>query len=679
MPPVRPAGNRRRALTLATGLSIAGVLAALDASVGSSLVLVGLVVFAPLVSALYGDPRDVAVVGAVATALVALSGLWNDNFSEGVYVQRLIVCLAVAIIAVLAARNRTRTVRDRERFAVLAAIAEIADGTRDLDATVASLNELLVPAVADICIVDAVGAGEIQRLAVRAAGPRGDEIAATFASRAPLQPEDPRIPQQPFLAERVEDDLLRRLADGDDELARLRGAQIGSAVVVALRARGRRLGALTLLVTAHSGRRYGDEDLEFAKVLAGRAALALDNAGLFSELETIEAKLSAVLSTLAEAVTVQRTGGTLIYANEAAARMLGYASAQELLGAPVDQIVNAYDSTKEDGSTLRLEDLPGRKLLGGERSPKPLVVRAVSKLTGDVDWRVTKASGVYGADGELQLVVNVIEDITEVKRAELGQRMLARAGELLSSSLDYERTLQQVAELAVPELADWCAVSIPDAHGFVRAVAVAHVDPEKVALARRIGERYPSRVEAPTGVAQVLRDGRSQVANDIPEEMLAVVAQDEQHLALLLEVGMRAGLTVPMAAGGKIVGALTLISAESRRRFSDADVTLAEELARRAGTAIENARLYTERSDIARTLQTSLLPRSLPQMPGWAAATLYRPAGDENWVGGDFYDAIAIDGGWLAIVGDVVGRGAPAAALTGLARHTLRTAATLLD
>jgi serine phosphatase RsbU (regulator of sigma subunit) len=213
----------------------------------------------------------------------------------------------------------------------------------------------------------------------------------------------------------------------------------------------------------------------------------------------------------------------------------------------------------------------------------------------------------------------------------------------------------------------------------VRAVAVAHIDPEKVAFARRIGERYPSRLDAPTGVAQLLRDGQAQLVNDIPPEMLAVVAQDEHHLELLSAVGLHAGLSVPMTAGGKIIGALSLISAESGRRFSETDVVLAQELARRAGTAVENARLYTERSNIARTLQTSLLPRSLPHMPGWRAATLYRPAGDENWVGGDFYDAIAVSGGWLAIVGDVVGRGAPAAALTGLARHTLRTAATLLD
>ncbi len=674
-----PAGNRRRALTLLTGLAIVVVLAAVDIVVGSSLVLVGLVVFAPLICGLFGDPRDVAIVGSAATLLVALSGFWNDNFFEGVYFQRLLVCAGVTVIAVLAARNRQRTDRDRERFAVLSAAAEIADGTRSLQDTVDALDDLVVPRVADICIVDAVSGGEMRRLAVRAAGP-GDEAAqAVLGARAPLEQDDPRLPAQPFLATHVDEALLRRLAADAGELASLRSLQIVSALVVPLRARGRRLGALILLTTTHSGRRYGEEDLEFAKVFAGRAALALDNAGLFSELETIEAQLTVVLSTLAEAVTVQHTEGALIYANEAAARMLGYATAQELLATPVEEVVSGFDTTKEDGTPLRLEDLPGRQLLAGTHTPKPLVVRAVDKRTGEVNWRVTKASGVYDADGAIKLVVNVIEDLTEVKRAELTQRMLARAGELLSSSLDYERTLQQVAELAVPELADWCTVSLPDAHGFLRAVAVAHADADKVAFARTIGERYPTPIDAPTGSAQVLRDGVAQVTNDVTDEMLAAAAQDEEHLELLRSVGLRGGIVVPMAAGGAIVGALTLISAESGRRFNDADVALAEELARRAGTAVQNARLYTERSNIARTLQTSLLPGRLPRMPGWAAATLYRPAGDENWVGGDFYDAIEVDGGWLAIVGDVAGRGAPAAALTGLARHTLRTAAKLLD
>ena len=658
------------------GLSLAAILALVDIWAQPPTAVVGFALVAPLVTALLAAPREVAIVGSFAVVLVALSALWRDNFGELVYVYRICLVAAAGALAALLARSRAQVGRDRARFAVLSSVAEIADGTRSLEETVAGLHDIVVPDVADICIVDAVSAGELQRLAVRAAS---DEMhAAALAARPPATVDGIGDPEQPRLLT-IDDAVLRQIALDEEDLTTLRGLRATSAMIVPLRARGRRLGSLTLIVTSRSGRRFGAEDLEFAKVLAGRAALALDNAGLFSELETIEAQLTAALSTLAEAVTVQHTGGALIYANEAAARMLGFASAQELLATPIEQLIGTFDTTTEDGSPLRLEDLPGRQVLAGVREPKPLVTRALDRRTGEIGWRVTKASGVYGSNGELKLVVNVIEDITEVKRAELTQRMLARAGELLSSSLDYERTLQQVAELAVPQLADWCVVSMPDGHGYIRGVAVAHADPDKVTFARRIGERYPSRVDAPSGSSQVLRDGVSQLVNEVSDEMLAAAAQDDEHLELLRSVGMHAGLIVPMSTGAKIVGVLTLINAESGRRFKAADVTLAEELARRAGTAVDNARLYTERSNIARTLQTSLLPGHLPQMPGWSAATLYRPAGEQNWVGGDFYDAFAVRGGWLAIVGDVAGRGAAAAALTGLARHTLRTAATLLE
>jgi PAS domain S-box-containing protein len=667
-----------RKLALASGLGVAATLTIIDAWAQPSQAVIGLVLVAPLLAALFGTPRDVAIVGSIALALVALSPLWRDSLGATIYFYRVGIVLAVGMLAALAARLRTQIVRDRERFALLSSVADIADGTRSLEDTVARLNDLVVPDFADICIVDAMSQGELQRLAVRAGGRSGDEAAAMLAARPPGTLEALEGSAGPRLLVSIDETVLRAIATGPRDLERLRALRPQSAVIVPLRARGRQLGSLTLIATAESGRRYGDDDLEFTRVLAGRAALALDNAGLFSELETIEAQLTAALSTLAEAVTVQHTEGALIYANEAAARMLGYASPQELLATPVQEIVERFATTMEDGSPLRMDRLPGRMVLAGQE-PAPMVTRAINKATGEEHWRVTKASGVYDREGNVKLVVNVIEDITEVKRAELTQRMLARAGELLASSLDYERTLQQVAELAVPQLADWCAVSLPDGHGFIRSVAVAHDDPDKIAFARRIGERYPARADAPGGSAQIMRDGRSQIVNEISDEMLAAAAQDDEHRELLASVGMRAALAVPMSAAGKTVGVLSLISAESGRRFSVANVTLAEELARRAGTAVENARLYTERSHIARTLQTELLPGRLPEMPGWQVATLYRPAGDENWVGGDFYDAIEVGGGWLAVVGDVAGRGAEAAALTGLARHTLRTAARLLE
>lgn len=661
------------------GLSLAALLAIVDIGAQPSTAVIGFVVVAPLLTALVGGAREVAVVGGLAVALVVLSALWRDNAGDAIYFYRILIVAAASFLAALLARSRSQIGRDRERFAVLAAVAEIADGTLSLQETVEGLNDIVVPDVADVCIVDAVSAGELHRLAVRASGRDARATAETLEARPPATLDALGDPEQPRLLDDVDDAILRAVATDDEDLVRLREVGATSALIVPLRARGRRLGSLTLLTRRASGRRFAADDLEFARVLAGRAALALDNAGLYSELETTEAQLTAALSTLAEAVTVQHTGGGLIYANEAAARMLGFDSAKELLTTPVEQIVAAYDTTKEDGTPLRVDELPGRLVISGVREPKPLVVRAVNRATGAVEWRVTKASGVYDSAGDLKLVVNVIEDITEVKRAELTQSMLARAGELLSSSLDYERTLQQVAELAVPALADWCVVSLPDAHGVIRGLAVAHADPEKVAFARRIGERYPTRVDAASGSAQVLRDGKSILVNEISEEMLVATAQDDEHLELLRSVGIRAGLTVAMSTGADVVGVLTLISSESGRRFEEADVLLAEEIARRAGIAVENARLYTERSNIARTLQTSLLPDKLPHMPGWAAAELYRPAGAENWVGGDFYDAFAVSGGWLAIVGDVAGRGAAAAALTGLARYTLRTAATLLE
>ena len=137
-------------------------------------------------------------------------------------------------------------------------------------------------------------------------------------------------------------------------------------------------------------------------------------------------------------------------------------------------------------------------------------------------------------------------------------------------------------------------------------------------------------------------------------------------------------MVVPMVSAGHMIGVLSFVSAESGRAFTQADLELAEELGRRAGTAVENARLYAERSHIAATLQRGLLPDELPVIEGLRLASLYRPAGEENLVGGDFYDAFPTPSGWMLLVGDVTGRGAEAAALTGQARHTLRTAGALL-
>jgi serine phosphatase RsbU (regulator of sigma subunit) len=210
-------------------------------------------------------------------------------------------------------------------------------------------------------------------------------------------------------------------------------------------------------------------------------------------------------------------------------------------------------------------------------------------------------------------------------------------------------------------------------------VAVAHVDPAKVELAQDFGRRYPTRLTGPGGGAEVMRTGNALLVPEITEEMLAQPNVTEEQRNLVRALEMHSIIIVPLAIGDRPpFGTLSLVMAESGRKFNQDDVLLAEELGRRAATAVENARLYTERSRIAHALQQSLLPPELPDLPGFRLDSLYRAAGDQNDVGGDFYDAFEVPGGWMVVVGDVEGRGAEAAALTSLSRYTLRTAGKLL-
>jgi PAS domain S-box-containing protein len=416
-------------------------------------------------------------------------------------------------------------------------------------------------------------------------------------------------------------------------------------------------------------------------VLAGSAVavVAAHRRLRAAQAEAVGAQLTTALSNLAEAVIVLDEDRKMVYANDAAAETLGYPSAEALLATPPQELVDEAEYFNEDGTPMAPDDFPTSRALRGE-DPGPVLIRAVIRKTGEERWRLTKSRGVRDARGRPRLVVSVVEDVTEQRRSEVAQRLLARTGEVLASSIDYEQTLKEVAGLAVPELADWCGVSMPDRQGIIRQVAVVHSDPSKVEFAREYAKRYPSHVSDETGSAQILRDGQSQLIPEIPDELLEQAVPDPEQREQIRALGMRSAVSVPMvAASGPPTGVISWVTSESGRVYTEADLELLEEVGRRAGIAVENARLYEERSNIARTLQRALLPPALPVIPGFSLATLYRPAGRENWVGGDFYDAYAVNGGWMVVVGDVAGRGAPAAALTAFARHVLRTAAQLHD
>ena len=382
-----------------------------------------------------------------------------------------------------------------------------------------------------------------------------------------------------------------------------------------------------------------------------------------------------VLEILDEAVTIRDRDGRIAYANRTALASMGFASLDELHSRSSRSIMEDYIVEDESGTPLTLEDVPSMRMMHGE-SVEPLVMRTTHRGTGDVRWRQLKAAPVMDDKGEVIAAVTVIEDVTAVKTAETRMRLLAESGRILASSLDYQQTLRNVANLAVPVLADWCAVDLVDASLRREHVVAAHRDPAKVALAVRLRALGPDDFDPEEATGRVLRTGVSDLYTDITEEQLSSGAQSEEHLRLLRALEIRSVLIVPMRVPTRTIGVMTLVTAESQRRLNDDDVELAEQLGRRAAVAVENARLHTTLSRVADTLQRSLLPDELPEVPGWEIASLYRPAGGEERVdvGGDFYEVFLSDAGWFAIIGDVTGKGVSAATLTGLLRHGARFA-----
>jgi serine phosphatase RsbU (regulator of sigma subunit)/PAS domain-containing protein len=370
-------------------------------------------------------------------------------------------------------------------------------------------------------------------------------------------------------------------------------------------------GLRTLLVSGSTIASDGRE----VTVVTFEDVTALEGARRRSSLLADE--LRVMLDNVADAITVQAPDHKLIYANEAAARHYGIPGGKRLDQFDAASYLRRFEATDELGRPLDLARLPGRLALAG-LNPESVTVRSRDLVTGEIKWARIKATAVHDPDGGVRLAINVIEDITELKRSEEAQRFLAEASRRLSgSSLDYERTLEAVTELAVPFLADVVVVDLVDSDG---------ASPE---------------------AEEVMRTGAAWLE---PSRMI-----------------------VPMTAG-RVIGTVTLAVAD--REYDTADVLVAEDFGLRAGAAIENARLYRAASQIARTLQTSLLPPHLPDVPGAELAAAFHPAGQGLEVGGDFYDVFTTgEGQWYLVIGDVSGKGAEAAAVTALARYTLRGAA----
>ncbi len=217
---------------------------------------------------------------------------------------------------------------------------------------------------------------------------------------------------------------------------------------------------------------------------------------------------------------------------------------------------------------------------------------------GRYRWFLSRATPIRDETNRIVRWFGTNTDVTE-------QRFLDEATKVLHSSLNYADTLEQLARLAVPDIADWCVVDLVEPAG-IRRVATAHWDPEKVRMADELASKYPPNWNATAGVPNVIRTGEPELVTDIPDEMLVAGAQDEAHLAAARALGLRSYIITPLLARGRTLGAITLVTAESGRRYQPSDVEIARELGRRAGMAVDNARLYEESQQARRTREEVL-------------------------------------------------------------------------
>jgi PAS domain S-box-containing protein len=306
-----------------------------------------------------------------------------------------------------------------------------------------------------------------------------------------------------------------------------------------------------------------------------------------SQAEQAQSLLVTTLRSIGDGVLVTNRDARVTFLNDVASQLTGWDEG-DAINQPIQtvfQIVNEETRHTVESPVARV--LKKGAVVG---LANHTLLLAKNGLEIPID---DSAAPIRDESGNLHGAVLVFRDVSEKKRAEERRTFLANVTATLTASLDYNVTLSNLAELVVPRLADWCALEVLEEGlpGPVQ-VAVAHVDPEKVAFARELGRKYPADPEARVGVPQVIRSGKAEFYGQIPAQLLRDQAKDARHLALIEQLQLRSAMVVPLRARDQVLGAMTFVYAESGRNYRVEDLEFAEEIARRASVAIDNARLY---------------------------------------------------------------------------------------
>jgi serine phosphatase RsbU (regulator of sigma subunit)/anti-sigma regulatory factor (Ser/Thr protein kinase) len=430
-----------------------------------------------------------------------------------------------------------------------------------------------------------------------------------------------------------------------------------------------------------------------------------------------------VTADLAAAATVQQVARTVVdnaleilQASSAVVYLLGDDGMLRSVRRPGvgdEELARAYDEFSVDA------DLPGGIVL---RTGQPLVFRS----SADLEAQFPHLAGRYAADSRLLVAPLVVGDhrlgvlalrfqgtdaldeetqlsmlttlagvtsqalersVATSAASEAAEKLslLAEASVVLASSLDHRVVLQALADLIVPRLADWCVVQLI-LDGKLTTVGITHFDRDRTAWARSLQDKYPTDMSAQTGAPNVIRTGRSELYVEIPEELLTRTAVDEDHLSILKGLGIKSAVVVPLTGRSGVLGAITLIHAESGRRYREGDVALAEDLARRAAIAVETAHAFREQSTrladvlrVAEAAQHAILAQPPAQVGQVALAARYISAAAEALVGGDLYEIAERPNAVRLLIGDVRGKGLEAVRVATIVLGEFRAAAADLD
>jgi len=470
----------------------------------------------------------------------------------------------------------------RARLALLLEATEQLSQTLDYEELLGRVPQLVVPRIADGChVYVARNETELVRVAHAHVDERISTLLDTIDAVYDIK-EHRRIPVvevfrngKPIHRPTLRGPLRKVARPGEEELVRMESRSL---VVVPLETGGTRLGVL--VVTSSEPGRHGDEDFELVSELARRVSLALDLVGLHRQAQDSLAQLQAVIAQLPLGVAITDAEHRIVLLND---------ELERVWGAPISV---GYDHRESDVPTA---GWPLERAI--DKGEVTLGERREVERDGETRTLEISAAPVRDAGGAIVSAVAIMGDVTRRSRAEENLRFLARANELLVASLDWERTLAAVAELAVPTLAGYLVIDLLDEDDELHWVIAVHADPEKTELVRELRGQYPPTLSThPIQVA--LRTGEPQLLPDLQAEAEAM-AHDTKHARAIRKIANTSGLVAPLVARGRTLGTISLGTIEGQPRFDESDLAMAMELARRISLALDNARLFAEAQERA--------------------------------------------------------------------------------